>query len=74
MNLSIILSIVGAFGVLALGINGYFLRGIFQDINAVRVVLAAMGAHGEAKEKRIDTLEANQKEIFERLNKVERGN
>ena len=74
MDLSIVLSIVGAFGVLALSINGYFLRGIFQDLTAVKVLMATMSARSEAKEKRLDNIETNQKEIFERLNKVERGN
>lgn len=74
MDLGIVLSIVGAFGVIALGVNGYFLRGIFQDLTAVKVHLARMGARSEAKEKRLDNLELNQKEIYDRLNKLERGN
>lgn len=73
MGLELVLSIVGAFGVLALGVNGYFLRGIFQDLTTVKIHLATMSARSEAKEKRIDNLEAHVKEIFERLNKEKRG-
>ena len=73
VQLEIVLSIVGFFGVLALSINGWFLRGIFQDLNSVKITLATMGAKSEAKEKRITNLEENQKEIFDRLNSLERG-
>lgn len=73
MQLEIVLSIVGFFGIMALGINGYFLRGIFQDLNSLKVSFAGMFARSEAKEERIIKLEDNQKEIFERINKLERG-
>tara|TARA_R110002051_G_scaffold75594_1_gene137434 strand:- start:6594 stop:6806 length:213 start_codon:yes stop_codon:yes gene_type:complete len=64
MDLGIVLSIVGAFGVIALGVNGYFLRGIFQDLTAVKVHLAHMGARSETKEKRSDNLELIDYEIW----------
>ena len=72
MSMEIILSIVGAFGTLALTINAFFLRGIFLDLNAVKIKLVEISTRGEAKEKRIEELERNQKEVFDRLNIVER--
>lgn len=72
LQMEIILSIVGGFGTVALTINAFFLRGIFVDMNAVKIKLAEMSARSEGKQKSIDVLEANQKEIFERLNIIER--
>ena len=72
MKLEMIISIVGFFGTLALTINAFFLRGIFQDLNAVKIKLAEMTAFSASKEKRITDLEINEKEIFERLNILER--
>lgn len=74
MSIELVLSIVGSFGVLALGINGFFLRGIYKDLNALRVEFATMSALSEGRKERIDKLEINEKEIFERLNQLERGN
>ena len=72
MQMEVVLSIVGFFGICALGINGYFLKGIFSDLGTVKIKLAEISARGEAKENRLDKLEVNEKEIFERLNIVER--
>lgn len=72
MKLEMIISIVGFFGTLALTINAFFLRGIFQDLNDVKIKLAEMTAFSASKEKRITDLEINEKEIFERLNILER--
>jgi len=71
-GISLVLSIVGVFLVFGLGINGFFLRGIFKDLNDVKVKLAEMSARSEGKEERIKNLESNQKEIFERMNILER--
>ena len=72
MNTDTLLSIIGAFLVLALGINGFFLRGIFRDLNNLRVDLAKMYERAKAKEKRIQELEDNEKDLFERINKLEK--
>ena len=72
MKLEIVISVVGAFGTIALTINAYFLRGIFHDLNAVKIKLAEMGARSESKELRIENLERNEREIFDRLNILER--
>lgn len=46
--MDILLSIIGSFLVAAIGINGFFLRGIFKDLNDVRVTLAALTANHKA--------------------------
>lgn len=70
--MELVLSIVGGFGTLALTINAFFLRGIFQDLNQVKIKLAEIGESGRNKEFRLAQIEQNQKEIFDRLNIVER--
>lgn len=67
-----VLSIVGAFGVLALSINAFFLRGIYGDLNTVKIQMARAFERSDAKEKRIEVLELTQKEIIDRLTMVER--
>lgn len=72
MNMELLLSIVGAFLVMGLGINAFFLRGIFQDLNEVKIKLAQIFVKAAHEEKEREELKANQKEIFERLNILER--
>ena len=72
MNLSVIISIVGAFITLGLTVNAFFLRGIFIDLNAVKIELAKMFERSSAKELRLENLERNEREIFDRLNLLER--
>ena len=72
MLMEVILSILGVLCLLALGINGYFLRGIFKDLNTVNVQLATSLERGIAKENRLDKIEVNEKETFKRLNELER--
>ena len=71
--IAVIVSIFGFFITLALGVNAFFLRGIFLDLNAVKISMATMFERGNAKEKRIEKIEINEREIFERINKLERG-
>ena len=70
--LSIVLTIVGAFGTIAVAINAFFLKGIYSDMNDIKVELSAMVTHSNDKDKRIDDLEENQKELFGRMNAIER--
>lgn len=63
MEMEVILSIIGAFLVLMLAVNGYFLRGIFQDLNAVKIQLAVSIEGSRYKEQRIKDLENDVKEI-----------
>lgn len=57
MEAEIILGIVGVIGTVALSINGYFLRGIYKDLNEVKIDLAKMIENSESKEFRIKELE-----------------
>ena len=70
--IAVILTVVGVLITLALGVNAFFLKGIFSDLNEVKVQLAEISTRGEAKESRIKKLEENETTIFERLNKLER--
>lgn len=72
MKLELLVAIVGAFGTLALTINAFFLRGIFIDLNDVKIKLAQISARSESKEARLQNLERNEREFFDRLNIVER--
>lgn len=66
--MEMVLTIVGSFLVIMLGINGYFLRGIFQDLNAVKIQLAVSIENSRSKEKRISALENELKDIRLKLN------
>ncbi len=72
MQNEIVLSVVGCFIVLTLGVNAFFLKGILEDLNDVKLKLTEWITRAESKEKRITDLEVNQKEIYGRLNKLER--
>lgn len=80
MSNEILLSIVGGFLVLALGINGFFLRGIFKDLGDVKVSLATIGALHDnvvetAKENKlkIASLERELELVRARLHSLEGG-
>lgn len=73
MKMELVLSIVGSFLVIALGINAFFLRGIFSDLTLLKVELARMIERSDAKEARLDKLEINEKDIFNRLNALEKS-
>lgn len=78
MQIEVLLSIIGSFLILGIGINGFFLRGIFQDLNAVRIELAQISAthdvsieRGKSNEKRIFAIDQELSKIRERLHSVE---
>ena len=66
------LGIVGACGTMALSVNAAFLRGIFQDLNTVKIEIARIGERSDSKVKRIEDLEINQKELYNKINNIER--
>jgi len=72
MELELVIVIVGSFITLGLSINAFFLRGISIDLNTVKIELAKMIERSNAKEARIENLERSEREIFERLNILER--
>lgn len=65
-----ILTIVGSFVTTGLAINAFFLRGIFEDLNSVKVTIATALANDKAKQKEIDELKLNQKILFEVQNNL----
>lgn len=79
MSVQVILALLGILGTLsliALAVNAFFLRGIFSDLGAVKIQLAEISTRSDeknkAKEKRLDDLEKNEKEVFRRLNDLEK--
>lgn len=71
MEIELFLSIVGVFGVAALGINGYFLRGIFQDLNEVKINLAVTISQGAEKDRKIEEHEKIIKDLVTRVHALE---
>ena len=72
MSPEAIISIVGTFLVAALGVNAFFLRGIYADLNDVKINMAIIITNSKSKEKRLNDLEENQKEIFHRIREMEK--
>ncbi len=70
MPLEIVLSIVGGFMVVGLGINGFFLRGIFRDLNEVKIQFAVSIENSRHKEQRITNLENDVKELKLKLDSL----
>ena len=63
MSIEMVLTILGGFSTVGLGINAFFLRGIFLDLNAVKVSQAIIIANSESKEKRIAEVEKEVKDL-----------
>lgn len=57
MTEQIMLTVFCFFGSLALTINAFFLRGIFQDLNEVKITLAEIIQRSKAKSEKIAELE-----------------
>ena len=67
MGLEMVISIVGGFLILMLSVNGYFLRGIFKDLNDVKIQLAVSIESSSNKERRITVLEGEVRDIMLKL-------
>ena len=67
-----ILIIVGTFLSIGMGVNAFFLKGIYDRLGTVEIGQATIFAQGRSREKRIEHLEQENKEIFGRLNLIER--
>jgi len=71
-TLGLILTVIGVFVTVGLSINAFFLRGIFVDLNDLRVRFAEIATNGKNTARRIDNIENNMKEVFSRLNNAEK--
>lgn len=67
MDMETIFLLVGGFGTLALSINAFFLKGIYSDLNAVKVSIAEILVRSKDKERRIAELEDNEKGMVQSL-------
>lgn len=61
--MELVLAIVGSFGTLALSINAFFLKGIYTDLNDVKIKMAQIFENAKNKDKRISALEDDIKEL-----------
>ena len=66
------LIIVGSFMSLMLGINAFFLRGIFVDLGDVKIKMASIFENSKSKERRLNDAEQNIKELEVRIRELER--
>ncbi len=57
MSMEVLVSIVGAFGVIALGINAFFLKGIYSELNDVRIQMATMLSNNTFLQTKVQELE-----------------
>lgn len=73
MGLENVLGIVGTFLTISLSINAFFLRGIFLDLNDVKVRIASIFENSKNKDKRLDKLEDEIKEIKLAIRALEIG-
>lgn len=73
MGLENVLGIVGTFLTISLSINAFFLRGIFLDLNDVKVRIASIFENSKNKDKRLDKLEDEIKEIKAAIRALEIG-
>jgi hypothetical protein len=66
-----ILSIVGAFMTLMLGVNAFFLKGIFSDLNDVKIKMASIFENANGKERRLSEAELSIKDLYARVREIE---
>jgi len=71
MDLALILNIVGFFLTLMLGVNAFFLRGIFIDLGDVKVKMASIFENSKSKEKRLNNNEEAIKDLELRVRELE---
>lgn len=67
-----ILGIVGVFITLSLSINAIILKGIYHELILLKLSTNSLIVDSVNREKRISNCEENDKEIFQRINKIEK--
>lgn len=65
------IAIVGTFLTIMLGVNAFFLRGIFLDLGDVKIKMASIFENSNNKEKRLNNLEVSIKELEARIRAIE---
>jgi hypothetical protein len=61
------LGIIGVFGTLALSINGFFLKGIYDDLNTLKMTTIESVTNGNNREKRLQDVEDEIKALREKF-------
>lgn len=69
MDIQTSISIIGAFVTITLAINAFFLRGIFQDLNDVKVHIAEIHADSVHRKEDIKRIESDITSIMDKLHK-----
>jgi len=57
MQIEIVLSIVGSFGTLALAVNAFFLKGIYTDLNDVKLKMTSIYSDSKHTSHEIERLD-----------------
>jgi len=57
MSIEVLITIVGAFGIVALSINAFFLKGIYSELNVVKIQIASIISGSDFIKKEIDRIE-----------------
>jgi len=80
LAVTLIISLVGAFISLCLVVNAFFLRGIFEDLNTVKIKIAELFIELTNRKEKTDGIIKEQKahtklieDLKDRINKVEGG-
>ncbi len=61
------LGVIGIFGTIALSVNAFFLKGIYEDLNALKVIITETVVNAANREKRLTTTEIEVKELHSKF-------
>lgn len=64
-----LLTIVGTFGTIALGINAYFLKGIYSEVNDVKIKMTEIFVESKHSREEIDLLRDRYHKILNEVQK-----
>lgn len=73
MSIEALITIVGAFGVTALAINAFFLKGIYSELNDVKIQMASMISNADHLHVEIARVNTEAQNEIEYLRKKSHG-
>ena len=72
-HLTFLISVLSVLATILLACNAYFIKGLLDSLNQVRIQTAILIERSGSSDEKIKDLEANQKEIFKRINELEKN-